>query len=226
MALHYNPRIVTHDLLLALDAGDVNSYPGSGSIWRDISGNGFYADMLGSPVNQLLGGAKCFNFNDIGDRFVVRFGSTQYTNSLTIESWIYPARTELSSGDRGCIFQGYAYQSWNKGSQSLSNYWYGTNNQGYHEAGQIPREEWRHLVSVWDTGKKTLTQYIDAKPFSPIQTYATGGYLYLDCNIGWEGDGRQFAGGISTLRIYKNALTQAEVLQNYTAQKTRHGHAI
>ena len=59
-------------------------------------------------------------------------------------------------------------------------------------------------------------------PFT-VSTYATAGYVYSDCNIGWEGDGRQFAGGISTIRVYNNALTGEEVLQNYNAQKNRHG---
>ena len=53
--------------------------------------------------------------------------------------------------------------------------------------------------------------------------FATAGYVYSDCNIGWEGDSRQFSGGISTIRVYNNALTSEEVLQNYNAQKNRHG---
>ena len=44
------------------------------------------------------------------------------------------------------------------------------------------------------------------------------------CLLGFESPAQSDADYIKT--IYKNALTQAEVLQNYTAQKTRHGHAI
>ena len=36
----YLHRIVKSGLVLNLDAGDLNSYPGSGSIWYDLSGNG------------------------------------------------------------------------------------------------------------------------------------------------------------------------------------------
>lgn len=224
MALHYNPRITTRNLLLALDAGDVSSYPGSGAVWYDLSGNGKYADIYGSPVLTKLGPAKCFNLNDIGDRFVIRFGSNQYMNSLTLEAWIYPAASELSGGDRGCIFQGYAYLSWNKSNQQLSNYWYATTNQGYHEPGvTMARENWHHLVSVWDTGTRSLKQYVNGSLVNTVATYATAGYVYSDCNVGWEGDSRQFAGGISTLRVYNSALSSAEVLANYNAQKSRHG---
>jgi hypothetical protein len=40
MAISYNPRIVTDGLVLALDAGNPKSYPGSGTTWTDLSGNG------------------------------------------------------------------------------------------------------------------------------------------------------------------------------------------
>lgn len=224
MALHYNPRIVTRDLLVALDAGDPSSYSGSGSIWSDISGQNKYADIYGSPRNITIGGAKCFYLDDIGDRFVIRFGENQYTNSLTLEAWIYPEESELSGGDRGCIIQGFAYLSWNKGNQQLSNYWYSTTNQGYHEPGvTMARQQWHHIVGVWDTGTKTLKQYVNGSLVNTVSTYATTGYVYSDCNVGWEGDSRQFSGGISAIRIYKSALSSAEVLQNYNAQKNRHG---
>jgi hypothetical protein len=32
-------KIVTDGLVLVLDAADKNSYPGSGTTWRDMSGN-------------------------------------------------------------------------------------------------------------------------------------------------------------------------------------------
>ena len=39
MGLNYGPSIVKGGLVLALDAKDINSYPGSGTTWFDISGN-------------------------------------------------------------------------------------------------------------------------------------------------------------------------------------------
>jgi len=40
MGIGYGPRVITDGLVLALDAGDTNSYPGSGTTWTDLSGNG------------------------------------------------------------------------------------------------------------------------------------------------------------------------------------------
>lgn len=38
----YGPRIVTDGLVLLLDTGNSKSYPGSGNIWYDLSGNEFH----------------------------------------------------------------------------------------------------------------------------------------------------------------------------------------
>ena len=40
MTIGYGPTVVTDGLVLALDAADRNSYPGSGTTWTDLSGNG------------------------------------------------------------------------------------------------------------------------------------------------------------------------------------------
>jgi len=40
MANQYGPKIITDGLMCCLDAGNSKSYPGSGTSWFDISGNG------------------------------------------------------------------------------------------------------------------------------------------------------------------------------------------
>jgi len=63
MGLAHSPRIVTDGLVLALDAANPKSYPGSGSIWYDISGNNFHMSLKNSPsYNAAL---KCFEPNGV-----------------------------------------------------------------------------------------------------------------------------------------------------------------
>lgn len=50
MGLSHSPRIVTNGLVLCLDAGNTRSYPGSGTTWTDLSGNGRNATVVGSPT--------------------------------------------------------------------------------------------------------------------------------------------------------------------------------
>ena len=40
MGTSYNPHIVSDGLVLCLDAANPRSYPGSGTSWYDLSGNG------------------------------------------------------------------------------------------------------------------------------------------------------------------------------------------
>ena len=208
---------------LILDAASPRSYSGSGSVWYDLSGNGFYADIYGSPLIATLGGAQAFHLDTIGKKFVARVSSNVSTNNLTFEAWIYP-QDEISSGDRGCIIQGSAYLSWNKSNQRLSSYWYSTNNQGYHEPSlQMNRNEWHHMVGVWNATDGRLYQYINGNLENTVTTVASSGAYYNDLNIGHEGDGRQFSGGIAVIKVYNAALSGAEVLQNYNSQKTRFG---
>jgi hypothetical protein len=58
----YLGGIVTQGLVLNLDAAKRDSYPGTGAIWRDISGNGNNGILFGSPTfNNINGGSIIFN---------------------------------------------------------------------------------------------------------------------------------------------------------------------
>jgi hypothetical protein len=208
---------------LILDASSERSYSGNGSTWFDLSGNGHNADIYGTPSFSLLGGAKCFVLDSVGDRFSANVVNNLTTNDLTLEAWIYP-QDEISGGDRGAVIQGYCYLSWNKSNRRLSNYWYSTNNKGYHEPStQMDRNRWHHLMSVWNSSTGELYQYINGVLENTVTTSTSSGTYYSGLNIGWEGDGRQFSGGISVIKVYNNVVSGEQVLQNYNAQKGRFG---
>ena len=40
MAIKHSPRIVTDGLVAHYDAANTKSYPGSGTVWKDLSGKG------------------------------------------------------------------------------------------------------------------------------------------------------------------------------------------
>lgn len=50
MARIISPQIATSGLLAYWDAGNSKSYPGSGTTWSDLSGNGYNATIVGSPT--------------------------------------------------------------------------------------------------------------------------------------------------------------------------------
>lgn len=94
------------NLRLLLDAGDGNSYPGSGQNWTDLSGNA-YNFLLGATSSAEasdptfngaawhLGGTEYFSF-DGGDYFTLGQANPTWANNLhkngalyTIVSWVY-----------------------------------------------------------------------------------------------------------------------------------------
>ena len=65
----YGPNMVTDDLVLALDATNVQSYPGSGSTWYNLAGTQ-NTTLYNSPTHSTSNGGY-LQFN----------GSTQYADT-------------------------------------------------------------------------------------------------------------------------------------------------
>jgi hypothetical protein len=224
-------NIVTTGLVLHLDAGRLESYPGNGNTWYSIGTGGGSVAQGGPymPQYTTLGGVQCFNFDKIGSYFT-RSGlfPTPFPaggTNLTIDVWFRPAMSELIGDERGNLVRGNLanswYMSWNKSNQKQSNYWYGKVPEGYHESGAaITRGTWNNVVAVWN--QAGLAQFLNGTK-STVSTTGTLGTTSTDIQIGWEGDSRQFHGGIAIIKIYSTALSDVEVAQNFTALRTRFG---
>ena len=71
MACHGGPDIVEDNLVLYLDAANTKSYPGTGTTWTDLSGNG----VTGTLVN----GAT---FNSGNGGYIVFDGANDYVSTI------------------------------------------------------------------------------------------------------------------------------------------------
>jgi hypothetical protein len=216
-------EINKNGLILALDSDNSASTNfGAGSTWNDLSGNDNNAFKYGSPALDFRDGAKCFILSSPGQYFNAPLNGGNLSSNATLEAWIYP-ENEITSGDRGAIYVNGIYMSWNKSNQNLSNYWYGKNTEGYHEAGESnPRYLWHHFVSVWNYSTGILYQYVNG------QLIGTFGASGLGVNVGslqmgWEGDSRQFSGAFAVMNVYDRALSETEVLDQFNLYKIRFG---
>jgi hypothetical protein len=54
------PNIVTNGLVMALDAANPKSYPGSGTVWRDISRTGANGTLINGPTFDSGNGGVLF----------------------------------------------------------------------------------------------------------------------------------------------------------------------
>lgn len=94
--ISYYGGIVTNGLVLALDAAKKDSYPGSGTVWRDISGNGNNGTLTNGPTfNSGNGGSIVF---DGVDDYVEYGLITQMSNliNITVSYWYYPTTTNVT----------------------------------------------------------------------------------------------------------------------------------
>ena len=87
MATNYNPSIVTEGLVLCLDGANVKSYPGSGTTWTDISGEGHDGTLTNGPTfssnyggNIVLDGSNDFVTG-------VHNSELNLRNDVTVECW-------------------------------------------------------------------------------------------------------------------------------------------
>ena len=104
MALSHSPRIVTNGLVLALDAANIKSYPGSGTTWTDLSGIGNNGTLTNGPTySSANGGSLVFNGTD---NYVSLPANSINTNAdLTLNYWV---KTPLpGSGGAYTLSSGY-----------------------------------------------------------------------------------------------------------------------
>jgi hypothetical protein len=82
--IYIPPPIIRNGLVLELDAGNNLSYPGSGTTWSDLSGNGYNSTLTNGPTfNSANGGGIVFDgTNDyaIGNNNL----NSQITTAITI----------------------------------------------------------------------------------------------------------------------------------------------
>jgi hypothetical protein len=215
-------KIVTGGLVLALDAADKNSYPGSGTTWRDISGNNYIGTLLNGPTfSTANGGSLTF---DGTDDYVSIPNSTSFSN-FTAEVIIYP--TAYPGNAAAAISTEYP------GTNSTVNFaigfnvstWFGgffnASSGGWHQIDvSLPPLNVYSYYTLTYNG----TQMLFYKGGSIIGTFnttdiAAGGN---PIRIGRRWDlGDYFPGRIDISRVYNRALSQGEILQNYNAQKSR-----
>jgi uncharacterized delta-60 repeat protein len=102
VALAHSPRIVTDGLVLCLDAGNTKSYPGIGTDWFDLSGNGNNGILQNMDGANLDSGSLTFD----GSNEFVDLTTTYDPLSApwTLSSWLYPSISSLSSNFGNQVF--------------------------------------------------------------------------------------------------------------------------
>ena len=229
--------IVTQNLVLNLDAGDINSWSGSGTSWNDLSGQGNHATLVNGPSFG-YGSGGYFNFDGTNDYAAlpaidltgneVTFAVwTKTTYQGNVSSLIFLGDSSHASGGRILNIHtmpfSNVYYYFDKG------YWASGVYQGYDRLngtmGSSDWSGWRHWVFTANASTGSMKIYNNGTLFDS----STGNTRPLS---NANGDIRRIArsngtqtyqGEISNLQIYKKELSASEVTQNFDATKSRFG---
>ena len=219
------PKIVTDGLVLNLDAGQQNSYRGSGTTWTDLSGRGNNGTLVnGSTYNSANGGSIVFD----GVDDIVNCGNSTTLNMSTETTLIHWLRF---TGSTWSPFIGKLtnattnnYRVWIGGDRGFD---VELTNDSFKPlftvtSGELPTNSWCCLGMRFKSDG-TLSGFFNGVNKNTVAKNI-GATNNGDFIIGTDFGGTAFGGGsISCIQLYNRALSDAEVSQNFNALRGRFG---
>lgn len=211
MAFNNGPRITTNGLMLCLDALDRNSYPGTGTTWFDVSGNGYNATLTNGPTWSSAG---YFTFDGSNDYADVSLNLRNSNNTVMVIGRYVSSTGRILGG----INNNYLCGTWNNnvnqfyGEGWISGpfiYGYDANWRVYHGS-----------TNNGGAGTSGGTQFFSNG--TGLVTNGSGGYGPNGIRIGSDGQFNEYANcQIGYVAAWNRCLTTNEIIQNYNYFKTR-----
>jgi len=233
--------------VLYLDAGNISSYPGTGTTWTDLSGNNNNGTLINSPAfDSGNGGSIVFN----GTNNYMRLGSPNVSlapSEVTMLFWIYNNYPGYYLG----VFQ---RDTVTGAALNTPLPWTGWMQVGYGSAGGTNNF---FIINGVKAVANRLSRYVYDNPLDrPIYSSSNLGYFpgpgsqnfcfQLQSSISvsntitnytWSDLGNRLVGvpnyslayskylngNISQIQIYNRALSNTECLRNYDSTKARYG---
>ena len=224
-------NIVKNGLVLHLDAGQSSSYPGSGTTWTDLSGNGNNGTLTNGPTYSSANGGS-----------IVFDGVDDYISGSTI--------SPLPSGSSPRTIEVICKPDINNTPQSIFSYGIDTTAQRvnitntsseislafsghrYGKGGLSLQQNFNHIAFVYpinSTSSSSWLMYLNSAELTGLQTLAGSPItmntapvqiFYIGSNFGIDLFYNQ---NIASIKIYNRALTAAEIQQNFNALRGRFG---
>ena len=233
MGLSHSPKIVTNGLVLALDAANNKSYPGSGTSWNDLSNTGKNLTLTNGPT---------FSAANLGS--IVFDGTNDYAavnpvsafNIYCISIWFKPTTIiNSTSATKNLIHfktSTYKYIGFGPVTNRVSNEYItivqepGDKRTAVNDGGSLSAGVWYNIVFNYESSQYNI--YINNTLKSTTIGSSTGNvplitdpdFIYLNSV---EGTSDYLDSSLSMCMIYNRALTATEMLQNYNATKGRFG---
>ena len=218
------PNIVTDGLVFAMDPGSERCYDGTTAVNSLVGSN---TGTLTNGVAYVTNNGGAFDFDGTDD-FIAFPDDTNLNNqTLTMESWVKLDTTLYQQAfifEKGNVNTQYSNFQENNGNFYFRTMTLSTQDLALNLTNHVSAGDWFHIVCTYGSGVKRI--YINGIAITTqtgltgtIPTATTGLFL------GAYGPGSSYFidGKIAVSRVYNKALTQAEVTQNFNAQKSRFG---
>ena len=222
------PKIITSGCVLSLDAADKLSYKGSGTTWKDLSGNNNTGTLTNGPTFSAdnMGSILFDGTNDY-----VNMGTSTYCNLINISVSVWVRVTSASGYFLSRYFNNTSYNGFLMyydvastkfavdGRESSAAYLSRPTTNTY------PLNNWYNVT--WTKSANVWSIYVNGS--LDVSSALGNGTTPFSNNIMWLGGLNQgielyyYSSNISNVQIYNRVLTAAEVLQNYNATKSRFG---
>jgi hypothetical protein len=234
MALGHGPTVVTNGLVLALDAADRNSYPGSGTTWTDLSGNSKAGTLTNGPTYNSSNGGSIV-FDRVNDYVILSnsYSSPSLPTGSSPRTIITCFKTgaTISSGYEHILHYGTTNTDQSYGitlyNYYISNHtWAGTS---YFTNFQVSANTIYFVAVTYnDSSTPRNTFFVNGTfgttGFSQGKSadYSINTGTAFELNLGTRiNPAEYFGGSIYFAQIYNRVLTAAEISQNYNALRGR-----
>lgn len=236
----FKTKVNRDSLVLHLDAGDVDSYPGSGTNWNDLSGNGYNFVINASAYNS--SGPKYMDFN--GSYGCAKKTSTDVplSGNVTCICW---TRVKNSTAEWRTLLRGLSSGAdhqviilsggWEMGMYD------NTNGTGFNGSGFSQQSLPSYNTSNWDM---IVWRFYDTEfPYHRLSHNETNGLIrgsinsinsrfkHGFCSVGAYNNGdqnnpnaaSQYWGDIGIISLYNRVLSPYEISEYYESTRNRFG---
>jgi len=224
------PAIVTGSLKLYLDAANPSSYSRSGSVWTDVSGNNNNATLINNPTFNSGNGGSIFT-NGTNQYAISSYGGSA-TDSYTYSVWFkndnYSESKYLLTRGRDGDGNGWSLQVQitTSGIATAAVVPTVPSTVGILASGTslLALNTWYNITAVWTAGQ-SIKIYVNGNLEGTTNT--TGTSLRASTSgwvIGSVSTSLFTSGNNAVAQVYNRALSDAEIMTNYNAVKSRFGY--
>jgi hypothetical protein len=235
MSSSAGPSIITNSLVLHLDASDRKSYPGSGTVWRDRSGNGNHGTLSNETTFSYTNLGSII-FDGINDKVIVPYNSNLNPLNVTISVWFKRTSAFNYSHFAGLPafnntwshpYVSYGLEFIGLGDQPSLVLGFSDNTYSYTTATASASTAvglWVNVAGTYDGSFSKI--YVNGQLITSnaqTKTLLTTNANFVLGKETQDTSSYRLNGNISNTQIYNRALSPTEIKQNFNATKSRFG---